>query len=110
VPDSPEARNGVPLLADAAESAVELSDTNQSWESAAGESSEDAADHPERPAQSPEEYFRPTACHRKRRGIARPVVSDPYFLLSTSAVPLSSSAASLTFPLASCLNSMVTPF
>ena len=42
--------------------------------------------------------------------IAKPVVSDPYFLLSTTAGPLSSSAASLTFPLASCLNSMVTPF
>ena len=60
MPDSPEARNGFPLRADAAaESTVELSDTNQSWESAAVEGSEDAADHPERPAHTLEEYGRP---------------------------------------------------
>ena len=60
VPDSPEARNGFPLLAEAAaESTVELPDTNQSWESAAVEGSEDAAEHPERPAHTHEEYGRP---------------------------------------------------
>jgi hypothetical protein len=70
VPDSPEARNGFPPLADAAaESTVELSDTNQSWESAAVEGSEDAADHAERTAHTHEEYGRPTMCHRKLRGI-----------------------------------------
>jgi len=43
-------------IADAAEaSREELSDTNQSWESAAVEGSEDAADHPERPAHTHEE-------------------------------------------------------
>jgi hypothetical protein len=47
-------------IADAAgESTEELSDTNQSWESAAVEGSEDAADHPERPAHTHEEYRRP---------------------------------------------------
>jgi hypothetical protein len=47
-------------IADAAEeSTEELSDTNQSWESAAVEGSEDAADHAERPAHTHEEYGRP---------------------------------------------------
>jgi hypothetical protein len=47
-------------IADAVEeSPEELSDTNQSWESTAVEGSEDAADHPERPAHTHEEYGRP---------------------------------------------------
>ncbi len=47
-------------IADATEeSTEELWDTNQSWESAAVEGSEDAADHPERAAHTHEEYGRP---------------------------------------------------
>jgi hypothetical protein len=47
-------------IADAAEeSTEELSDTNQSGESAAVEGSEDAADHAERRAHTHEEYGRP---------------------------------------------------
>jgi len=41
------------------ESTEELADTNQSWESAAVEGSEDAAAHPERPTHTHEEYGRP---------------------------------------------------
>ena len=84
MPDSAEAGTPFPIIDAAEESAEELSDTNRSWESAAVESGEAT--------------------------VAQPVVSAPHFLLSTTTVPLSSSAASLAFPLASCLNSMVTPF
>jgi hypothetical protein len=48
-----------PIADAAAESTEELSDTNQSWESAAVEGSEGAADHPARPAHTHEEYGRP---------------------------------------------------
>lgn len=41
------------------ESTEELADTNQSWESAAVEGSEDAADHPGRPTHTHQEYGRP---------------------------------------------------
>jgi hypothetical protein len=59
VPDSPEAGNSLAPADAAEESAEELSDTNQSWESAAVEGSEDAARHPERPAHRHEEYGHP---------------------------------------------------
>jgi hypothetical protein len=41
------------------ESIEELADTNQSWESAAVEGSEDAADHPQQPTHTHVEYPRP---------------------------------------------------
>jgi hypothetical protein len=43
------------------ESVEELADTNQAFESAAVEGIEDAADHPERPTHTHEEYGRPEA-------------------------------------------------
>jgi hypothetical protein len=42
-----------------AESVEELADTDQAFESAAVEGVEDAADHPERPTHTHEEYGRP---------------------------------------------------
>jgi len=48
------------------ESTEELADTNQSWESAAVEGSEDAADHPQRPAHTHVEYSRPDDLPPKR--------------------------------------------
>jgi hypothetical protein len=51
---------GLSEVADANEESVEeLADTDQAFESAAVEGIEDAADHPERPAHTHEEYGRP---------------------------------------------------
>jgi hypothetical protein len=51
---------GLSEVADADEESVEeLSDTDQAFESAAVEGIEDAADHPERPTHTHEEYGRP---------------------------------------------------
>jgi hypothetical protein len=49
------------------ESVEELSDTDQAFESAAVEGVEDAADHPERPTHTHEEYGRPDDVPPKRR-------------------------------------------
>ena len=48
------------------ESTEELADTKLSWESAAVEGSEDAADHPQRPAHTHVEYSRPDDLPPKR--------------------------------------------
>lgn len=51
---------GLSSDADATEDSVEnLSDTDQAYEAAAVEGVEDAADHPERPTHTHEEYGRP---------------------------------------------------
>ena len=51
---------GLSEVADATEESVEeLADTDQAFESAAVEGIEDAADHPERPTHTHEEYGRP---------------------------------------------------
>jgi hypothetical protein len=51
---------GLSEIADASEESVEeLADTDQAYESAAIEGIEDAADHPERPVHTHEEYARP---------------------------------------------------
>jgi hypothetical protein len=51
---------GLSEVADASEESVEeLADTDQAFESAALEGIEDAADHPERPTHTHEEYGRP---------------------------------------------------
>src|ERR1700685_2604454 len=51
---------GLSEIADANEESVEeLADTDQAFESAAVEGVEDAADHPERPTHTHEEYGRP---------------------------------------------------
>jgi len=51
---------GLSEVADANEESVEeLADTDQAFESAAVEGVEDAADHPERPTHTHEEYGRP---------------------------------------------------
>jgi hypothetical protein len=51
---------GLSHVEDASEESVEeLADTNQAFESAAVEGVEDAAEHPERPAHTHEEYGRP---------------------------------------------------
>lgn len=49
------------------ESVDELAETEQSVEAAAVEGLEDAADHPERPAHTHEDYGRPDDFPRKRR-------------------------------------------
>jgi hypothetical protein len=49
------------------ESVEELADTDQAIESAAVEGVEDAADHPERPAHTHEEYGRPDDVPPRRR-------------------------------------------
>jgi hypothetical protein len=49
------------------ESVEELADTDQAFESAAVEGVEDAADHPERPTHTHEEYGRPEDVPPKRR-------------------------------------------
>ncbi|MEY2395407.1 MAG: hypothetical protein QOF94_1752 [Acidobacteriaceae bacterium] len=48
------------------ESVEELADTDQAFESAAVEGSEDAADHPARPPHTHEGYGRPTTCPQER--------------------------------------------
>jgi hypothetical protein len=51
---------GLSHIAEASEESVEeLADTDQAFESAAVEGVEDAADHPERPTHTHEEYGRP---------------------------------------------------
>jgi hypothetical protein len=45
----------------------ELADTDQALESAAVEGEEDAADHPERPTHTPEEYGRPDNAPPRRK-------------------------------------------
>jgi hypothetical protein len=51
---------GLSHIADSNEESVEeLADTDQAFESAAVEGIEDAADHPERPTHTHEEYGRP---------------------------------------------------
>jgi hypothetical protein len=55
-------------VADANEESVEeLADTDQAFEAAAVEGVEDAADHPERPAHTHEEYGRPDDLPPQRR-------------------------------------------
>jgi hypothetical protein len=55
-------------VADANEESVEeLADTDQAFESAAVEGVEDAADHPERPTHTHEEYGRPEDVAPRRR-------------------------------------------
>jgi hypothetical protein len=49
------------------ESVEELSDTDQAFESAAVEGVEDAADHPERPTHTHEEYGRPDDLPPRKR-------------------------------------------
>jgi len=49
------------------ESVEELADTDQALEAAAVEGVEDAADHPERPAHTHEEYGRPDDVPQRRR-------------------------------------------
>jgi hypothetical protein len=49
------------------ESVEELADTDQAWEAASVEGLEDAADHPERPAHTHEEYGRPEDLPPPRR-------------------------------------------
>jgi len=59
---------GLSADADAAEDSVEdLADTSQGTEAAAVEGVEDAADHPERPTHTHEEYGRPDDLPPKRR-------------------------------------------
>lgn len=55
-------------VADANEESVEeLADTDQAFESAAVEGVEDAADHPERPVHTHEEYGRPDDAPPRRK-------------------------------------------
>jgi hypothetical protein len=55
-------------VADANEESVEeLADTDQAFESAAVEGVEDAADHPERPTHTHEEYGRPEDAPPRRK-------------------------------------------
>jgi hypothetical protein len=57
---------GLSHQAEANEDSVEdLSDTDQAVEAAAVEGVEDAADHPERPTHTHEEYGRPDDVHRE---------------------------------------------
>jgi hypothetical protein len=59
---------GLSEVADANEESVEeLADTDQAFESAAVEGIEDAADHPERPTHTHEEYGRPDDAPPGRR-------------------------------------------
>lgn len=59
---------GLSEVADANEESVEeLADTDQAFESAAVEGIEDAADHPERPTHTHEEYGRPDDVPPKER-------------------------------------------
>ena len=59
---------GLSEVADANEESVEeLADTDQAFESAAVEGIEDAADHPERPAHTHEEYGRPEDVPPRRK-------------------------------------------
>jgi hypothetical protein len=59
---------GLSEQADATEDSVEdLADTNQAIEAAATEGVEDAADHPERPTHTHEEYGRPDDAPPRRR-------------------------------------------
>jgi hypothetical protein len=59
---------GLSHIAEANEESVEeLADTDQAFESAAVEGVEDAADHPERPTHTHEEYGRPDDVPPKNR-------------------------------------------
>jgi hypothetical protein len=59
---------GLSEVADANEESVEeLADTDQAFESAAVEGIEDAADHPERPTHTHEEYGRPEDAPPRKR-------------------------------------------
>jgi hypothetical protein len=59
---------GLSEVADANEESVEeLADTDQPFESAAVEGVEDAADHPERPTHTHEEYGRPDDAPPRRK-------------------------------------------
>ncbi len=59
---------GLSEVADANEESVEeLADTDQPFESAAVEGVEDAADHPERPTHTHEEYGRPDDVPSRRK-------------------------------------------
>jgi hypothetical protein len=59
---------GLSEVADADEESVEeLADTDQPFESAAVEGVEDAADHPERPTHTHEEYGRPDDVPERKR-------------------------------------------
>ncbi len=59
---------GLSDVADANEESVEeLADTDQAFESAAVEGIEDAADHPERPTHTHEEYGRPEDAPPRRK-------------------------------------------
>jgi hypothetical protein len=59
---------GLSEVADANEESVEeLADTDQAFESAAVEGIEDAADHPERPTHTHDEYGRPDDAPPRRR-------------------------------------------
>ena len=59
---------GLSEVADANEESVEeLADTDQAFESAAVEGAEDAADHPERPTHTHEEYLRPDDAPPRRK-------------------------------------------
>lgn len=59
---------GLSETADANEESVEeLADTDQAFESAAVEGVEDAADHPERPTHTHEEYGRPDDARPRKR-------------------------------------------
>lgn len=59
---------GLSHVAEANEESVEeLADTDQAFESAAVEGIEDAADHPERPAHTHEEYGRPDDVPPRRK-------------------------------------------
>jgi hypothetical protein len=64
------------------ESPEELADTNQSWESSAVESSEDAAAHPERLTHIHEEYGRPDDVPPKSRRPARIMLRKDHRLFS----------------------------
>jgi hypothetical protein len=59
---------GLSEVADANDESVEeLADTDQAFESAAVEGIEDAADHPERPTHTHEEYGRPDDVPPRRK-------------------------------------------
>lgn len=59
---------GLSEIADANEESVEeLADTEQAFESAAVEGVEDAADHPERPTHTHQEYGRPEDVPPRRK-------------------------------------------
>lgn len=60
---------GLSAIEDASEDSVEgLADTDQALESASVEGVEDAADHPERPVHTHEEYGRPDDGPPRKRG------------------------------------------